>query len=119
MRLILIILPLVLALVTIDVRAEDDPKRGGELYAPCAACHGAQGEGNDAIAEAYGVEMPPLYSKQIQSQDDASLKKVIVEGKGKMSWSVLSGLVTSTLLAGGTLPSLAVPSDSSGRAPPQ
>lgn len=49
MRLILIILPLVLALVTIDVRAEDDPKRGGELYAACAACHGAQGEGNPGL----------------------------------------------------------------------
>ena len=49
MRLILIILLLVLALVTIDVRAEDDPKRGGELYAPCAACHGAQGEGNPGL----------------------------------------------------------------------
>ena len=49
MRLTLIILPLVLALVTIDVRAEDDPERGGELYAPCAACHGAQGEGNPGL----------------------------------------------------------------------
>lgn len=49
MRLTLIILPLVLALVTIDVRAEDDPKRGGELYAACAACHGAQGEGNPGL----------------------------------------------------------------------
>jgi cytochrome c553 len=49
MRLTLIILPLVLALVIIDVRAEDDPERGGELYAPCAACHGAQGEGNPGL----------------------------------------------------------------------
>jgi cytochrome c553 len=49
MRSTLIILPLVLALVTIDVRAEDDPKRGGELYAPCAVCHGAQGEGNPGL----------------------------------------------------------------------
>ena len=49
MRLTLIILPLVLALVTIDVRAGDDPKRGGELYAACAACHGAQGEGNPGL----------------------------------------------------------------------
>lgn len=46
MRLILLLLPLVVALAAIEARAEDDPRRGGELYAPCAACHGAQAEGN-------------------------------------------------------------------------
>ena len=49
MRMIWKLMPLALALVAIEIRAEDDPERGGELYAPCAACHGAQGEGNPGL----------------------------------------------------------------------
>ena len=46
--------------------------------AKCKACHGADGQGNPAIAKAMKVEMKPL------SESSADVKKVITEGTGKM-----------------------------------
>jgi mono/diheme cytochrome c family protein len=57
---------------------------GKDAFSRCAACHGDSGEGKDAIAKMLGVKMPQLYSKEIQSMDNAALRKVILEGKGKM-----------------------------------
>ena len=62
-----------------------DDGEGRKVFERCVICHGTLGEGNEAMAKAYGVKIPPLYSKEVQTQDDASLRKVIVEGKGKMS----------------------------------
>ena len=50
----------------------------------CKACHGAQGEGNPAIAKMFSVTLPDLRSKEVQAKSDGDLKKAIVEGKGKM-----------------------------------
>jgi mono/diheme cytochrome c family protein len=50
----------------------------------CKACHGAQGEGNPAIAKMLNATLPNLASKEIQAKSDVDLKKTIVEGKGKM-----------------------------------
>ena len=50
----------------------------------CAGCHGTAGEGKDSLAKMLKVEMRPLGSKEVQSQSDADLKKVILEGRGKM-----------------------------------
>ena len=61
-----------------------DVNKGKEVYGRCAVCHGASGEGNEAIAKMLEATMPPLASKEVQSLDDAALKKIIVEGKGKM-----------------------------------
>jgi mono/diheme cytochrome c family protein len=63
-------------------QAADHP--GKEVFARCATCHGDSGEGKEAMAKMFGVKMPPLYSKEIQSMDNAALRKVILEGKGKM-----------------------------------
>jgi mono/diheme cytochrome c family protein len=52
--------------------------------AKCQACHGANGEGKDAIAKMFKVEMPHLSSKEVQSKSDADLKTIITNGKGKM-----------------------------------
>ena len=58
---------------------------GKELYAKaCRSCHGAEGQGNPAIAKMMKVELRPLGSPEVQSQSDAELKKAITEGKGKM-----------------------------------
>jgi mono/diheme cytochrome c family protein len=58
---------------------------GKELYAAkCAACHGPNGEGKDAIGKMFKVTMPVLASKEVQDKSDADLKKVIMAGKGKM-----------------------------------
>ncbi|MEE4143240.1 MAG: c-type cytochrome [Halieaceae bacterium] len=61
MRLTLLLLPLVVALAVFEVRAEDDPQRGGELYSPCAACHGTQGEGNRSLNAPRLTHLSPVY----------------------------------------------------------
>jgi mono/diheme cytochrome c family protein len=61
-----------------------DVAKGKEVFKRCAVCHGDSGEGKEAVAKAFGVSMPPLGSEQVQSLDDAALKKIISEGKGKM-----------------------------------
>jgi len=84
-----ILLP-VLAVPLMIASGKGDPAKGKALYSRCSACHGNSGEGNEAIAKALGVKMPALSSQEIQSLDDAALKKVIVEGKGKMQAVKLS-----------------------------
>ena len=59
MRLICVLLPLLL--MTVGVRAEDDPQRGKELYAACAACHGAGGEGNQSLNAPRLTHLTPVY----------------------------------------------------------
>jgi mono/diheme cytochrome c family protein len=62
-----------------------DAADGKALYtAKCAACHGADGAGKPAIAKMMGVTQKPLASKEVQAKSDADLKKVIMEGQGKM-----------------------------------
>ena len=62
-----------------------DAAAGKTLYgSKCASCHGANGEGKEAIAKMFNVEMRPLTSKEVQAKSDADLKKVMVEGSGKM-----------------------------------
>lgn len=61
MRLTWILLPLVLAVAVIDARADDNPERGAALYAACAACHGAQGEGNRSLNAPRLTHLAPVY----------------------------------------------------------
>jgi mono/diheme cytochrome c family protein len=62
-----------------------DTNAGKDLFGKkCASCHGPDGEGKDAIAKMFKVEMKPLGSKEVQARSDADLKKVILEGSGKM-----------------------------------
>jgi cytochrome c553 len=70
--------------------AKGDAAKGKTVFARCAACHGDSGEGKEAIAKMFGVTIHPFSSKEVQSLDDAALKKVIVEGKGKMRPVALS-----------------------------
>ena len=50
----------------------------------CGTCHGPAGEPKQAIAKMLKVEMRHLGSKEVQAKSDADLRKVIVEGTGKM-----------------------------------
>lgn len=62
-----------------------DAAKGKELFSSrCAACHGSSGEGKEAIAKLFNVKLPSLGSKEVQSMEDAVLKKYVLEGKGKM-----------------------------------
>ena len=62
-----------------------DTAAGKELYGKkCASCHGVAGEGKDSVAKTFKVELKHLGSKEIQTKSDADLKKVMLEGAGKM-----------------------------------
>ncbi len=61
MRSIGILLPLLLSLGTTASLAEDDPEHGRQLYATCAACHGAQAEGNRSLNAPRLSHLAPVY----------------------------------------------------------
>jgi mono/diheme cytochrome c family protein len=80
---VLILMAVVLTWVTPLIAA--DTAAGKDLYGKkCASCHGANGEGKEAIAKMFNVEMKPLTSQDVLSKTDADLKKVMIEGSGKM-----------------------------------
>lgn len=62
-----------------------DSTAGKEFFTKkCAGCHGAAGEGKEAMAKMMKVEMRHLGSKEVQAKTDAELRKIITEGAGKM-----------------------------------
>ena len=72
-------------LIAAPVFAAGDAAAGKEAYTKkCASCHGAAGEGKDAVAKMLKVEIRHLGSKEVQAKSDAELKKDIREGTGKM-----------------------------------
>jgi mono/diheme cytochrome c family protein len=52
--------------------------------ASCKKCHGPDGVANPMMAKMMKVEMKDLGSADVQGHSDADIKKIIVEGKGKM-----------------------------------
>jgi mono/diheme cytochrome c family protein len=61
-----------------------DAAKGEKLFATkCKSCHGAQGQGNPAIAKGLGVTFRDLKSPEVQKQSDAELKKLAMGGHGK------------------------------------
>jgi len=62
-----------------------DLKAGTAVFATsCKTCHGAQGEGNPAIAKVLKTEIQNLGSKEVQDLTDEQLKSIVTDGKGKM-----------------------------------
>jgi cytochrome c2 len=79
-----ILLPVLVASLWVLAAQKGDAVKGKKLFSRCVVCHGDSGEGKEAIGKMFGVTMPHLGSKEVQSLDDATIKKYIVEGKGKM-----------------------------------
>jgi cytochrome c oxidase subunit 2 len=50
----------------------------------CASCHGADGAGSPAMAQAFGDANLDLTGPQVAGRKDEELVKIIAEGKGKM-----------------------------------
>ncbi len=76
---IVLIAPRILAAQQVDAAA------GKAVYSKnCAACHGAAGEGKEALAKALKVEMRRLGSKEVQAKADGDLRKDVTAGVGKM-----------------------------------
>ena len=64
--------------------AQGDAAKGEKLYATkCKSCHGAQGQGNPAIAKSLKIEFRDLKSAEVQKMSDAELKKLALGGHGK------------------------------------
>src|SRR5512138_1667128 len=72
-------------LVAVQLFAAGDPAAGKDAYLKkCATCHGQAGEGKDAMAQMLKIKFVPLGSKEVQAKTDADLKKIPLEGIGKM-----------------------------------
>jgi mono/diheme cytochrome c family protein len=62
-----------------------DTAAGKDAYLKkCASCHGQSGEGKDAVAQMLKIKFTHLGSKEVQDKSDADLKKIPLEGTGKM-----------------------------------
>jgi mono/diheme cytochrome c family protein len=80
-----IMMVVAIVFVATPIFAAGNAAAGKEIYdKKCASCHGAAGEGKDAVAKMLKVEMRPLSSKEVQAKSDADIKKNILEGMGKM-----------------------------------
>ena len=85
MKSLFALIVLMAALLCVTPLLAADTAAGKDLYGKkCASCHGVAGEGKDSIAKMFKVEMKDLGSKEIQTRSDADLKKIILEGGGKM-----------------------------------
>ncbi len=80
----LILLPVLMVPLVLLALGKGDAAKGKQVFSRCSVCHGESGEGKEAIAKMFGVKMPVLSSKEVQSLNDEALKKIILEGKGKM-----------------------------------
>jgi mono/diheme cytochrome c family protein len=65
--------------------AAGDVAAGKTIYdKKCAMCHGKNGEGNPGMAKMLKVELRQLGSAEVQAQNDAQMRKIVLEGSGKM-----------------------------------
>lgn len=62
-----------------------DVSNGKALYdKSCAGCHGADGKGNEKMANVLGVKELGIVGKETKQKSDDQLLKVLAEGSGKM-----------------------------------
>ena len=85
MKLLVSVVTLGLFTLGLPLLAAGDVQAGKAVYdSKCKICHGAEGEGNPAVAKTLKVEFKPLGSKEVQAKSDGEFKKQITEGGGKM-----------------------------------
>src|SRR5713101_9917833 len=69
-----------------SAQARGDVEKGKAAYAEsCRSCHGANGEGNQAMARRQRVTIRDLKSPEVQKQSDDVWRDQIVRGVGKMN----------------------------------
>ena len=69
-----------------------DAEAGKAIYASkCRTCHGPDGQGNANMAKALKTEIKPLSDPEVQGMSEADIKKIIMDGKGKMKPVAVSG----------------------------
>lgn len=65
--------------------AAGDAQAGKAVFEKsCQVCHGPSGQGNPGMAKMLNVAIPALSSSEVQSKSDGDLKKIVLEGSGKM-----------------------------------
>ena len=75
-----------LALTHPDVSSPQDAEPNKTAYdLHCALCHGEDGTAVETLEKLVRVEIPHLGSSHVQDQSDDQIRKVILEGKGKMN----------------------------------
>ena len=80
-----LLIPLIAITILTSVTLLGADAAGKDLFAQkCKACHGAEGQGNPAIAKAMKVTLKPLGAKEVLAKSDDDLKKIILSGMGKM-----------------------------------
>ena len=75
---------IVIASAGLAMAAGDNQAGKANFEKSCRTCHGADGQGNPGIAKVLNVTMRPLASAEVQARSDAEVKKIILEGNGKM-----------------------------------
>lgn len=83
-KLTLLLFPVLVASLCGVAAEKGNATKGKEVFRRCAVCHGDEGQGKEAIGKMFGITMPQLGSKDVQALDDAAIKKIFLEGKGKM-----------------------------------
>src|SRR6202171_4236668 len=97
----IILTTLTLAGLSATVGSAADAKAGQAVYdKSCKSCHGADGTANPAVAKMMKVDMKDLKSAEVQAMSDDDLKKLIVDGKGKMKpVKAVSGAAVENVVA--------------------
>ncbi|UCF37598.1 MAG: cytochrome c [Acidobacteriota bacterium] len=76
---------LVLPLLSVLLFAAGDAEQGKAAFMKrCKMCHGADGQGNPAMARMLKVEFKPMDSDYVQKKPDSEIKEIVTSGKGKM-----------------------------------
>jgi mono/diheme cytochrome c family protein len=73
------------AAIVLGAAGARDASAGKTIYSnKCMICHGADGEGATGYAKAMGLQPARMSSDRVQNKTDAELKKIILDGSGKM-----------------------------------
>jgi hypothetical protein len=71
--------------VVVGVEIPTEMLSGKEIFVrTCQVCHGADGAGNRAADEFFGLKLPRLNSAYVQAKSDAELRQIIVGGNRRM-----------------------------------
>jgi mono/diheme cytochrome c family protein len=73
-----------MAMSATAVLAADVKAGKADFDRACQGCHGPDGAGNPAVAKMFKVTMRDLKSPEVQAMSDDDIKKIIMNGKGKM-----------------------------------
>jgi len=67
-----------------EARAADATAGKAVYESKCMICHGRDGASATGYAKALGLEPAQLGSDRVQKKSDADIRKIILEGSGKM-----------------------------------